>query len=85
LAFSDELDFEVELECVGGRKGQPKTEIRGMSAKHLAFSLKTPFLLPVGARVIARFKDEFKSNVPPDHDFYAGIVAERPIPHNLNR
>jgi len=56
-----------------------------MDAKHLAFSLKTPFLLPVGARVIARFKDEFNQNTPVDHDFYAGIVAERPIPHNQNR
>jgi len=58
---------------------------RQLCARQLAYPKELPesVALPVGARVIARLRDDFESEKDEDRHFYAGIVAEPP--RHLNR
>ncbi len=80
-----QLEFKVHFEI--NRRGKqrdvqnPKDvayQVKIMSPRHIAYNLPCPFVLPVGTRVIATFKDELKSGSTNNNNYYAGIVAEPP-------
>jgi len=49
-----------------------------VTAKQIAYNVPCPFMLPVGARIIAKFKDELKTEPIGNGQYYAGIIAEPP-------
>jgi hypothetical protein len=78
-------DFIVKFEPT--RRGKPVRDSRAegttqsvkqVSAKQVAYNMPCPFILPVGARILAKFRDELKTEPIGDGQFYAGIVAEPP-------
>ncbi|ODM90642.1 Histone-lysine N-methyltransferase eggless [Orchesella cincta] len=56
---------------------------RRITLKEMAYDLPCPYMLPVGARVIAKYVDENRSE--DDGMFYAGVVADYPKITTKNR
>lgn len=60
--------------------------IRQLCLKQMAYNHPCPFILPVGSRVIAKFRDEICSaDSPTNGQYYAGVVAEPPKATSKNR
>lgn len=59
--------------------------IRQLCLKQIAYNVPCPFILPVGTRIIAKFKDELNTDPDSDGHYYAGIIAEPPKLTSKNR
>ncbi|CAL8125083.1 unnamed protein product [Orchesella dallaii] len=59
--------------------------MRQLTLLEMAYNIPCPFVLPVGTRIIAKFKDELNNDPETDGQYYAGIVAEPPKPTTINR
>ena len=65
--------------------GRPKgTQSKVLQRKHLAYSTRAEVRLPVGTRVIAKFKEHGASNLT-EEEYYSGIIAEPPKVMNRYR
>ncbi|KAK7070113.1 hypothetical protein SK128_006772, partial [Halocaridina rubra] len=58
---------------------------RTLPGRQLAYSYANPNRIPVGTRVIAKYKDEDPKNMTISGSFYVGIIAEIPTAANKHR
>ncbi|XP_021950413.1 histone-lysine N-methyltransferase eggless isoform X1 [Folsomia candida] len=75
-------EFVVKFERKQGVGGGG---LKRVTAKQIAYNIPCPFILIVGTRIIAKFRDELKMEPIGDGQYYAGIVAEHPTPQNKFR
>ncbi|XP_035702151.1 histone-lysine N-methyltransferase SETDB1 isoform X1 [Folsomia candida] len=59
--------------------------LKQLTAKQIAYDIPCPFMLIVGTRVIAKFREDLKEKPHGPDGHYAGIVAEQPTPRNKFR
>lgn len=83
--MTNQTEFVVHFEPTrngiptGGDDGEgTERRIRQLCLKEMAVNHPCPFILPVGTRIIAKFKDEVLMDPEVDGQYFAGIVAEPP-------
>lgn len=82
MHFFLQPEFVVKFERKQGVGGGG---LKRVTAKQIAYNIPCPFILIVGTRIIAKFRDELKMEPIGDGQYYAGIVAEHPTPQNKFR
>jgi len=81
LKVEFDIRFTISKIRSGGHSIEYRQVFRQLPTSLIAYTDITPFKLPVGSRVIAKFYNALETN---ETQFYVGIIAE-PIKLNRNK